>query len=199
MDKVIKNFGYDILVGVATFVVCATITWIFSIVKDIDFISAWHIINVKVDVVWFIGLALVFYFYIKYLMRKGCRENDSKYVTKKQLQESTHNMVDLSQFKWLRDTYDYRRLKNHPKHNVYTDYYDNVRSFIIIINFAILENDSINLEYGLIGLIAEIKEHGHIDAIQKEQIMNIIDGIYTNCYNVNKENLKKLLESVHVD
>lgn len=163
-----------------------------------------HILNSKISFYWFLGLLVIIVFGFIRLYKRVVNEISSTAYTKSQvdhklsvLNDKIQSKLDVSTFERFSDVYDYRRLKNHPLHELYT--INDVESYIEMIQVGNRKKDIYKLEYGMTGLALELKEIGWIHSSNKNKIMDEISKCFTNEFIHQKENLEKVLNTIRVD
>lgn len=202
MSKILKSkeFKTAVIGGISVLVLWAIINAIYSKIADIDYvdalISTWNILNMKLNILWFVVFILVVVFYLKWHLKKLEKKIDAKFFTKQEVVDKLKAKLDESDFDNFYNVYNYRRLKNHPYHELYTGVSDNINSFKNMVWHGNYKNDYYQIDNGIAGLIAEIKEQGWLHSSDKTDIINNLTNCYKDEYNSNKEELLQLLNEI---
>ena len=198
-----KSFLTTVVGGVIVLIVWTFIQWLINILSGLDFLpalkAAIDFSETKVSVLWLlivVGLLSLLNSYNIYSMRKSF---EKKFTTKDEINNRLKNKLDASAFYSFHDVYDYRRLKNHPYHEMYTGHSNNIRSFIQMIDFGmdrLFGQDDYSIDNGICGLIAEIKEQKYIHNSDKTEIINLLAEYKKDRYDAKKEELIHLLDEI---
>lgn len=198
-----KSFKITVVGGISVLFIWTILQWIFNMLAGLNILpalkAAVDFFGTRVSVAWLVivvGLFSLLNSYSIYTLKKNF---GNKFVKKDELNNKLQNKLDTSAFYGFRDIYDYRRLKNHPYHELYTGHSNNIRSFIQMIDFGMdrsLGYDGYSIDNGISGLIDEIKEQNFIQNSDKSEIINLLSKYKPNEYNAKREELLKLLNEI---
>jgi hypothetical protein len=201
-EKLLILFKSDSLwtqIAATTFaaVIIWIITFLIGIFKGLDYISSiqwtWSILNIKINMLTILAILVIVVGFFRWNNKKIATKIQKGYYTKDEINNKFKDIVTQSQFEGFTDVYDYRRLKNHPWHDLYVDNGDNIKSFKYMMWYGKYKKDSYKIENGIRGLIAEVKEQNYIHASTKTDIINELKDCFPNEYNSYKEELISLL------
>lgn len=198
-----RSFQTTVIGGIVVLIVWTIMQWLLNILSGLDFLTALKgaidFSETKVSITWLlivVGLFSLLNSFSIYSVRKNL---EKKLSTKDELNKKLKEKLDASAFYSFHDVYDYRRLKNHPYHEMYTGHANNIRSFIQMIDFGIdrlFGQDGYSIDNGICGLIAEIKEQKYIHNSDKSEILNLLAKYKKDEYDAKKEELIMLLNEI---
>ncbi|MEQ9090391.1 MAG: hypothetical protein RIE52_04840 [Balneola sp.] len=192
--KLIGLFKTDSLwIQVFATLVAAIVIWLitilYGVVKGMDYKTSieWSlgILEMKVSLTWFIVFLMVFVILLKRSHINLLNEINELTYSKQEIDKKNRKLEselskknDISVFQRFSDKYDYRRLKNHPWHDQYSN--DGVETFIKMIEEGNQGKDKYKLENGMIGLIKELEDDNFISSSQKNRVLNQLKENFTD-------------------
>ena len=208
MKKYLTNESLIIQV-VATLVATAVIwliTVLFGIIRGLNFTSSvnWSLkmLTLKVDLLWFLISVIIFGLVVFRLNRRLINKINELTYSKEQIdrkishqKELLDKKLNISHFERFSDTYDYRRLKNHPFHELYTN---DIESFLTILKEGNKTSDIYKVENAMKGLALELKAQGSIHSSTKNEIKEEINNCFTDKFLHQKEELNEVLDNIEV-
>ena len=160
-------------------------------------------LNSKVSFFWLLILFTLFVFSYFRLNRKILNEATTNTYSKIQVDQKLDSLknrvdkkLDITKFERFSDVYDYRRLKNHPFHEIYSN--DNVETFVNMIKEGNQKSDKYKLEHGMAGLAKELQDKGWIHISVKNEVKEEIENCFTSKFMHEKIELNKVLDTIKV-
>jgi len=198
-----RSFQITVVGGIIVLIMWTIIQWLTNILSGLDFLpalkAAIDLFETKVSVSWLLIVVGLFSLLNSYSIYSVRKKLEKEVATKDEINNKLKNKLDTSAFYSFHDIYDYRRLKNHPYHEMYTGHSNNIRSFIQMIDFGmdrLFGQDGYSIDNGICGLIAEIKEQKYIHNTDKSEIMNLLAKYKKDEYDAKKEELILLLNEI---
>lgn len=178
----------------------AIITLIIGLIRGLDLNASiewvWNLANINVNIITLVIIIVVIVLISRRYIQHFKSELKKEFVLKEDFNKKMSSKLESSTFDIFTDVCDYRRLKNHPWHEIYTDRNSDIQSFKDMIWAGKYKNDEYKIENGIRGLISLISENKCISSSTKTDIMNELQDCYPNKFNSDKEELISLLNTV---
>ena len=177
-----ENLWINILSNLIVLFILYVFTFLIGLLKGFDFISSidWtiNLFSLKINL-FFILLIIIFVVaYINWKNKQLLNYIKKNYFTKEEINKILENKLNCKDFEDFKDIYDYRRLINHPWHDNYVNKYDDIHSFISMVNFGIRKHNPYKIDNGIQGLIKELKGFDFITGDMKTEITNLLKDCY---------------------
>ena len=194
----------QVLSGIIVTAISFIFIWIWGLIKGLDIeesiIWLWHIMSIKVSLIffWVLILALIVYFRWnnKRLSLKSYTKSEidlklNNLVTKIELETKLNCTASKFNYDWLWRKYHITKIKNHPYHELYIS--DDLKDLVMMLNKAFL--DKFEIDEAIRGLISEIKANG-ISETEAHDLINTLNSneIPPHCIS-QKEELLKILNN----
>lgn len=195
-----KKFWINILSGLVLSGIIWILTLFTGLLKGLDLMASlkWtlEILNTKINLIYLFIFFITVFIYINWKTKQLMQHFEEKYFSKDEMNKKLEKKLDKSQFENFEDIFDYRRLINHPWHDMYVNKNDDISSFKSMVYFGITKCDPYKIDNGIQGLIKELKGLDSITSELKTELTNLLKDCYPKEYNSHKEELIKLLNEI---
>jgi len=195
-----ENLWINILSSLIGLIIISVFTFLIGLLKGFDLISSikWtvNLFSFKINL-FFILLIIIFVIvYIKWKNKQLLTYIKKTYFTKDEIIQKLEKKLNYIDFECFEDIYDYRRLKNHPWHDIYVNKNDDISSFKSMVYFGITKHNPYKIDNGIQGLIKELKGLDFITGDMKTEITNLLKDCYPDKFDCYKEELIQLLNEI---